>query len=199
MAATPSNMLPLGTIAPEFLLLDTVSNQKKSFRQLKGEKGSVVMFICNHCPYVIHVNSQLVKIGNEYQSKDINFIAISSNDVRNYPQDAPELMTKVASDLKYPFPYLYDETQEVAKAYQAACTPDFYLFNNNDQLVYRGRLDESTPKNNLLLDGKDLRQALDLLLDGKTIPEDKQKPSIGCNIKWKNPPELNLQKVKFKR
>jgi thiol-disulfide isomerase/thioredoxin len=195
MAATPSNMLALDTKAPNFKLLDTVSGKYKSFNDVKGEKGTVVMFICNHCPYVLHVNDEIVRIANEYKPKGIGFVAISSNDVENYPQDAPELMTEQAKKVGYSFPYLYDETQEVAKAYKAACTPDFYVFDQNDRLVYRGRLDESTPKNNEPLTGKDLRKALDLLLEGKRIPDQEQKPSIGCNIKWKNPPKINLQKV----
>ncbi len=195
MAATPSNMLDLGIKAPVFELHDTVSGKKMSFNDVKGDKGTVIMFICNHCPYVLHVNDEIVRIAKEYQPKGIGFAAISSNDVENYPQDAPELMTEQAKKTGYTFPYLYDETQEVAKAYKAACTPDFYVFDENDSLVYRGRLDESTPKNEVPLTGKDLRKALDLLLEGKMIPDEEQKPSIGCNIKWKNPPEINLQKV----
>jgi len=195
MAATPSNMLEIGIKAPDFQLLDTVSNKKLSFKDIKKKNGTVVMFICNHCPYVLHVNSEIVKIANEYMPKEIGFVAISSNDVENYPQDAPELMTEQAKKIGYSFPYLYDETQEIAKQYKAACTPDFYVFDKDDKLVYRGRLDASTPKNNEPLNGKDLRLALDLLLEGKMIPDKAQKPSIGCNIKWKNPPEINLQKV----
>ncbi len=199
MAATPSNMLPLGTTAPDFKLYDTVSGKHLTFNDVKGEKGTVIMFICNHCPYVLHVNGQIVEIADEYMKKDIGFAAISSNDVKNYPQDAPELMTEQAKKTGYRFPYLYDETQETAKEYQAACTPDFYVFDSNNKLVYRGRMDESTPKNNLPNNGKDLRKALDYLLEGKIIPDAEQKPSIGCNIKWKNPPEINLQKVEFKK
>ncbi|MEW2921439.1 thioredoxin family protein [Muricauda sp. ANG21] len=183
MARTPSNMLPLGTKAPDFELLDTVSDQKLSLNQLKGEKGTVVMFICNHCPFVIHVNPEISKLGREYQSKGINFVAISSNDVENYPQDAPHLMKEKAQEMDYTFPYLYDETQEVAKAYDAACTPDFYLFDGNLKLVYRGQLDDSRPGNGLPLTGSDLRNAMDALLEGSAISAD-QKPSIGCNIKW---------------
>jgi peroxiredoxin len=183
MARTPSNMLPLGTKAPDFELLDTVSDQKLSLNQLKGEKGTVVMFICNHCPFVIHVNPEISKLGREYQSKGINFVAISSNDVENYPQDAPHLMKEKAQEMDYTFPYLYDETQEVAKAYDAACTPDFYLFDGNLKLVYRGQLDDSRPGNGVPLTGSDLRNAMDALLEGSAISAD-QKPSIGCNIKW---------------
>ncbi len=199
MAATPSNMLPLGTIAPGFKLYDTVSGKYLTYKDIKGKNGTVIMFICNHCPYVLHVNSEIVNIANDYKNKGIGFAGISSNDVKNYPQDAPELMAKQAKEVGYNFPYLYDETQETAQAYQAACTPDFYVFDANDRLVYRGRLDESTPKNNEPLTGKDLRKALDYLLEGKSIPDEAQKPSIGCNIKWKNPEEVHLQKVKFKR
>ena len=195
MAATPSNMLPLKTKAPDFKLLDTVSGKTLSFNDVKGPKGTVVMFICNHCPYVLHVNDQIVDIAKTYQDKGIGFVAISSNDVENYPQDAPELMTEQAKKIGYTFPYLYDETQAVAKAYQAACTPDFYVFDQADELVYRGRMDASTPKNNEPNDGKDLRKALDLLQEGKIIPDEEQKPSIGCNIKWKEPPQKNLQEV----
>jgi thiol-disulfide isomerase/thioredoxin len=199
MAATPSNMLPLGTQAPDFKLYDTVSGKYLTFKDIKGKKGTVIMFICNHCPYVLHVNGQIVAIADKYLKKGIGFAAISSNDVENYPQDAPELMTLQAKSVGYQFPYLYDESQETAKNYQAACTPDFYVFDHNDKLVYRGRMDESTPKNELPNNGKDLRKALDYLLEGKIIPDDEQKPSIGCNIKWKNPPEINLQKVEFKK
>ena len=198
MAATLSNMLPLGTKASDFKLFDTVSGKQLTYNDIKGKNGTVIMFICNHCPYVLHVNPQIVKIANKYQDKGIGFVGISSNDVENYPQDAPELTTQQAKKVGYNFPYLYDETQEVAKAYQAACTPDFYVFDSNDKLVYRGRLDESSPKNNIQLTGKDLRKALDLLLIGKMIPDEQQQPSIGCNIKWKGDQKVNLQKVNFK-
>lgn len=184
MARTPSNMLPLGTKAPEFELLDTVSDKILSLQQVKGEKGTVVMFICNHCPFVIHVNPEVSIIAKEYQAKGIGFVAISSNDVVNYPQDAPHLMKLKAKEEDYTFPYLYDETQKVAKAYDAACTPDFYLFDANLKLVYRGQLDDSRPGNGIPLTGKDLKTAMDALLDGKPIKEE-QKPSLGCNIKWK--------------
>ncbi|TYA71450.1 thioredoxin family protein [Seonamhaeicola marinus] len=185
MARTPSNMLPLGTTAPDFSLLDTISGAFKALNDIKGEKGTVVMFICNHCPFVIHVNSEIVALANSYSEKGIGFAAISSNDVVNYPQDSPEKMTIHAKTQGYPFPYLYDETQEVAKAYDAACTPDFYLFNSENKLVYRGQLDDSRPGNDKPLNGEDLRNALDHVVEGK---ENKalQKPSIGCNIKWKS-------------
>jgi len=184
MARTPSNMLPLGTKAPEFELLDTASNKTLSLEKLKGKNGTVVMFICNHCPFVVHVNPELSRLGKEYQAKGIGFVAISSNDVANYPQDAPDLMKEKAKAMEYSFPYLYDETQEVAKAYDAACTPDFYLFDANLELVYRGQLDDSRPGNGLPLTGSDLRNAMDAVLNGNAV-DSNQKPSIGCNIKWK--------------
>lgn len=183
MSRTPSNMIPLGTKAPDFLLPDTISETKLSLRNLKGKKGTVVMFICNHCPYVIHVNSMLVDLANSYFTKEINFIAISSNDVVNYPQDSPIKMKAHAQQNNYPFPYLYDETQEIAKAYNAACTPDIYVFDDNLKLVYRGQIDDSRPGNGKLLTGDDLKHALNCLLSN-TENERIQKPSIGCNIKW---------------
>src|SRR6056297_1668968 len=185
MARTPSNMLPLGTTAPNFELLDTVSDKKLSLEELKGEKGTVIMFICNHCPFVIHVNPMIVQLAKEYQQKGIAFVAISSNDVENYPQDAPHLMKDKAKEEDYTFPYLYDETQEVAKAYDAACTPDFYLFDSEMKLVYRGQLDDSRPGNGVRLSGTDLKNAMDAVLDGKAL-DSEQKPSLGCNIKWVN-------------
>ncbi|MBU2947100.1 thioredoxin family protein [Zobellia uliginosa] len=184
MARTPSNMLPLGTLAPDFNLLDTQTNQQVELSDLKGKKGTVIAFICNHCPFVIHINPQFAKLAKEYQSKEIGFIAISSNDVENYPQDAPHLMKKIAEEQNYSFPYLYDETQETAKNYDAACTPDFYLFDSDLKLVYRGQLDDSRPGNEIPVTGKDLRNALDALIENKSI-SNLQKPSIGCNIKWK--------------
>ena len=184
MARTPSNMLPLGTTAPDFSLYDTVSGNTLSLNELKGEQATVVMFICNHCPFVIHVNKQLVKVANDYTPKGISFIAISSNDVENYPQDGPDKMTIHAQENNYPFPYLYDETQEIAKAYDAACTPDIYVFNKDMELVYRGQLDGSRPGNFKRVTGKDLRHALDCVLANKQNSR-TQKPSIGCNIKWK--------------
>ena len=184
MAATPSTMMPLGTLAPDFTLPDTVSSKDLSLSELKGEKATLVMFICNHCPYVLHINDELVRIANEFKSKGIAFIAISSNDVVNYPQDGPELMKEQAARVGYPFPYLYDESQDVAKSYEAACTPDLFLFDESLKCVYRGQLDDSRPKNNLPVTGKDLREALNALLAGTPISEN-QIPSIGCNIKWK--------------
>lgn len=185
MAATPSNMMPIGTTAPDFTLPDTISGETKSLNELKGSKGTVVMFICNHCPYVIHIKEQLIAIANHYAELGINTVAISANDVENYPQDAPEKMTELMKDWGQPFTaYLYDESQDVAKAYQAACTPDIYLFDENAACVYRGRLDGSTPKNDEPLTGKDLRDALENLLN-KRPQNEEQIPSIGCNIKWK--------------
>lgn len=177
-------MLPLGTKAPDFNLPDTVSGNTYSFDDLSSDKGTVVMFICNHCPYVIHVNDQLVSIANEYKEKGVAFVAISSNDVENYPADSPDKMGMLAKELAYPFPYLYDESQEVAKSYDAACTPDFYLFNGSKELVYRGRLDSSTPGNGNPLTGEDLRNALNTILSGGN-PIEPQIASMGCNIKWK--------------
>lgn len=185
MAATPSTMMPLGTIAPDFTLPDTISGKMFSLSELKGEKATVVMFICNHCPYVLHVNDELVRIAKYYQPKGVSFIAISSNDVENYPQDSPERMKMQARKVGYTFPYLYDETQDVAKAYDAACTPDLFLFDDKLKCVYRGQLDGSRPKNDIPVSGKDLRAAMEAVLAGTRVP-DKQVPSIGCNIKWKS-------------
>lgn len=184
MAETPSNMLPLGTKAHDFKLLDTVSGKKLTLEDCKGLEGTVIMFICNHCPFVIHVNSKLVQLAKDFKSKGINFVAISSNDIENYPQDGPEFMKKRAIDEGYIFPYLFDQTQEVAKAYNAACTPDFYVFDSHLELVYRGQLDDSRPGNDVPVTGEDLSNALNALLHNMPIPQD-QKPSIGCNIKWR--------------
>ena len=183
MALTESTMLPLGTTAPNFHIKDVVSNNYYSLDDLKSDQATVIMFICNHCPFVIHVNPELVKIANEYKNQGVSFIAISSNDVENYPEDAPDKMSIVAKVLKFPFPYLYDKHQEVAKAYDAACTPDFYVFDGDMKLSYRGRLDQSRPGNNVPLSGTDLRHAIDQTIAGKSI--DAQYPSAGCNIKWK--------------
>ncbi|MBL7856777.1 MAG: thioredoxin family protein [Cyclobacteriaceae bacterium] len=185
MARTPSTMIPLGITAPDFSLPDTVSGKTTSLRDLQGEVGTVIMFICNHCPFVKHVNTELIKLAHDYPPEKISFIAISSNDVDAYPEDGPEKMKEVAQQLLYPFPYLFDETQAVAKAYDAACTPDFFVFDSTLSLVYRGQLDDSRPGNTIPVSGKDIRQTLDALLSGKSIPTE-QKPSIGCNIKWKN-------------
>lgn len=184
MAFTESTMLPLGTAAPDFSLPDTVSGRMISLSEVKTDKGLVVMFLCNHCPYVIHVNPEIVRVSKEYLAKGLGFVGISSNDAEKYPDDAPDKMKLVAQQLGYPFPYLYDESQAVARAYDAACTPDFYVFDKNLKLVYRGRLDDSRPKNDNPLTGKDLRTALDAVLAGEAVSE-IQYPSGGCNIKWK--------------
>jgi len=184
MARTPSNMIPLGTIAPEFNLPDTNSNNIYSFEDLKGSKGTLVIFMCNHCPFVLHVINEIVMIANDYRVQGLGVIAISSNDFVKYPEDSPELMTDFALQHKVDFPYLFDETQETAKTYDAACTPDFYLFDNQDRLFYRGQLDDSRPGNGIPLSGTDLRNAIDALIYNRILNE-IQKPSIGCNIKWK--------------
>lgn len=184
MAATPSKMIPLGTKAPDFKLPDTVSGKTLTLTDLKSKKATVIMFICNHCPYVKHVNHELVRLANDYLPKGVSFIAISSNDVAQYPDDAPDKMKEVAKQLGYPFPYLFDESQDVARAYDAACTPDIYVFDKDLKLTYRGQLDDSRPANEVPVTGKDLRAVLENLLNGKPVSTD-QKPSIGCNIKWK--------------
>ena len=184
MARTPSTMVALGTKAPGFTLPDTVSGKNLSLESIKGNKATVIMFICNHCPFVKHVNADLVKLANDYIKKGIGFVAINSNNVINHPEDAPELMTKVAAQLKYPFPYLYDESQQVAIDYDAACTPDFFIYDKYLSLVYRGQLDDSRPGNDIPVTGKDMREALDCLLNDQPVTE-FQRPSIGCNIKWK--------------
>ena len=184
MAQTPSNMLPLGTVAPDFNLVDTTTDKLVSLKEAMGKQATLIMFICNHCPFVLHVNSELVKLANDYKNSGIGFVAISSNDVENYPQDSPELMKKHAEQAGYSFPYLYDETQEVAKAYDATCTPDFFLFDSELKLVYRGQLDNSRPSLEKPVTGKDIRNALDAILAGKEVDQ-KQIPSMGCNIKWK--------------
>jgi peroxiredoxin len=185
MVQTPSNMIPLGTTAPDFNLQDSISGEMKNLKELKSDLATVVMFICNHCPFVKHVQEQLVILADDYQSKGVAFIAISSNDIETHPDDSPERMKEVAQKFGYPFPYLYDETQEVAKTYHAACTPDFYIFDAEMKLVYRGQLDGSRPGNQIPVSGEDIRTALDNILTGVPVSPD-QKPSIGCNIKWKN-------------
>lgn len=177
-------MLPLATEAPQFRLKDTNSNFYYSFEDLKGSKGTLVMFICNHCPYVIHALPEILMIANDYRVQGIGIIAISSNDVEKYPQDGPEMMTEFAFKNSFDFPYLYDETQEVAKAFDAACTPDFYLFDAQNKLFYRGQLDDSRPSNGIPLSGSDLRNAIDALIYNRSLSS-VQKPSLGCNIKWK--------------
>lgn len=182
--AETSKMLPLGTKAPDFKLLDTVTNKMESLSDLAGSKATVIAFICNHCPYVKLIQPVLVAVAKQYQNKGVNFIAISSNSVESHPQDGPALMHEEAIQHHYSFPYLYDETQEVAKAYQAACTPDFYIFDKELQCVYRGRFDDATPGNGRAVTGADLTTALDALLAGQALSK-MQQPSIGCGIKWK--------------
>ena len=183
MAKTPSNMVPIGFKAPPFRLEDSVTNCMYSSDDLFGKKCTLLMFICNHCPFVIHVNSEIVSIANDFKSEDFKVIAISSNDIINYPQDSPKFMKKIANEQGYSFPYLYDHDQSVAKNYDAACTPDFYIFDEKKELVYRGQLDDSRPGNNITVTGKDIRDALNSLISGKQV-NPNQKPSIGCNIKW---------------
>lgn len=184
MSKTESTMLPLGTQTPHFNLTDVVSGTSISFPTAQKHTATLIMFICNHCPYVKHVNAELTRLANDYQPKDVYILAINSNDVVNYPDDSPEKMKLLAASEQFPFPYLFDETQEVAKAYKAACTPDFFLFDSRNKLVYRGQLDDSRPGNSIPVTGGSLRAALDCLLDNKVL-DMAQKPSLGCNIKWK--------------
>lgn len=184
MVLTPSKMLPLGTRAPDFRLRDAISGKDLGLSELRSEVATVIMFICNHCPYVKHVQKGLVELGNDYIPKGISFISICSNDIENYPDDSPENMKAVAKRLGYPFPYLFDESQEIARNYDAACTPDFYIFDHELKLVYRGQMDDSRPGNGKPVTGKDIRDVLDDILAGKQVTE-QQYPSIGCNIKWK--------------
>ena len=182
MAQTPSQMLPLGTSAPAFKLPDA-NGAMHSFDDAAGSHAYLVMFICNHCPFVKHVADELARLGDDYQAKNVAVFAINSNDFENYPADGPEKMNEEAALRGYAFPYLIDADQSVAKAYQAACTPDFYLFDADRKLVYRGQLDCSRPGNAVAVDGSDLRSAIDAVLSGKPVPGD-QVPSVGCNIKW---------------
>ena len=184
MARTPSNMISLGSVATDFNLLDVTSDSNVSLTDAKGNVGTVIMFICNHCPYVKHVNPTISRLAKDHNGDDIKFIAISSNDVINYPDDSPEKMKINAIENDFNFPYLYDETQETAKEYDAACTPDFYLYDSDLKLVYRGQLDNSRPGNNIESDGSDMENAIKCLKDD-IKNEELQKPSIGCNIKWK--------------
>ena len=184
MARTPSGMVALGTEAAQFELPDTVSGGLVSLEASRGRKATVIMFICNHCPFVKHVNPQLVRLATDYQSRGVSFLAISSNDAAGYPDDAPDKMHEQAISLAYPFPYLYDESQETARKYGAACTPDFFVFDQSMKLVYRGQLDDSRPGNQIPVTGRDIRVALDAVLQGNPVPVD-QRPSMGCNIKWK--------------
>jgi peroxiredoxin len=184
MALTPSTMLALGTPAPDFSLPDVVSGQTISLATFAGKKALLVMFICQHCPFVKHVQLELAKLGQDYQDKNLGILAISANDVANYPNDAPDKLKEMATSLGFPFPFCYDESQDTAKAYTAACTPDFFLFDDSYHLVYRGQLDDSRPSNGIPVTGSDLRAAISAVLTDQPVPPD-QKPSIGCNIKWK--------------
>ena len=184
MVAVPSTMLPLGTAVPEFSLINAVDGRLVSAADFKNDRALLVMFICNHCPYVGHVLKEIGRIAARYQPKGLGVVAISSNDVAAFPDDSPEKMRELATVEGWRFPYVYDETQAVAKAFKAACTPEFYLFDKGRKLAYRGQLDDSRPKNTEPVTGKDLRAALDALLVGKPVSAD-QKPSVGCNIKWK--------------
>ena len=184
MVRTASTMLDLGTKAPDFQLPDVVSGRTLSLGDFSGERGLLVMFICKHCPYVKHVQEELVRIGKDYAGKDIGIVAISSNDAEGYPDDAPNQLKAMADELGFNFPFCYDESQQIAKAYGAACTPDFFLFGSNRKLVYRGQLDDSRPDSGRPLSGQDLRAAIEAVLSGGRVTSD-QRPSIGCNIKWK--------------
>lgn len=184
MVLTPSNMIPIGMKAPDFSLPDVVSGKNRTLGDFQSEVAVVVMFICNHCPYVKHVQSELVSLAKTYIPRGVSFVAVNSNDVKNYPEDSPEKMLEDARRLGYPFPYLFDETQEMAQSYGAACTPDFFVFDKNFSCAYRGQLDDSRPENGKPVTGKDLRAALDCMIEGKP-PGEKQIPSMGCNIKWK--------------
>ena len=189
MALTPSTMLPLGTTAPDFKLPDT-NGKTVSPADFKDKSALLVLFICNHCPYVKHIRTGLAELGRDYASRNVAIVGINSNDVANYPDDSPAKMKEEVQSARYTFPYLYDESQAVAKAYRAACTPDIYLFDKDRKLVYRGQFDESRPGNGIPVTGKDLRAALDAVLAGDPVSPN-QKASIGCNIKWKagNEPE----------
>ena len=183
-------MLPLGTIAPKFQLPDVVSGKTISLDTFNDDRALLIMFICQHCPFVKHVQSELAKIGRDYSQKPLGIVAISANDVANYPDDSPEKLKQMAEELDLNFPVCYDESQEVSKAYTAACTPDFFLFDRDHKLVYRGQLDDSRPSTDIPITGKELRSAIDAVLQAREI-DFEQKPSIGCNIKWKlgNEPE----------
>ncbi len=184
MVRTASTMLPLGTPAPKFELPDAVSGEMMSLDNFSGAKALLVMFICAHCPFVKHIQTELAQLGKDYFSQGVAIVAISANDIEKYPDDAPEKLKEMAQNLGFNFPLCYDATQEVAKAYTAACTPDFFLFDSQQKLFYRGQLDDSRPGNDKPVTGKDMRAAIDSILAGEGVIED-QKPSIGCNIKWK--------------
>ena len=182
MVKTASTMLPLGTKAPDFSLVN-VDGSTVSLADFEGSPALLVIFMCNHCPFVIHVATELARLTDEYQKKGVAVVGISSNDVSSFPQDSLENMVREARERGYSFPYLFDNTQSVAKAYRAACTPDFYVFDKNRDLVYRGQMDSTRPDSGMEPNGEDLRRALDAVLAGKPVSRDQQ-PSIGCNIKW---------------
>lgn len=187
MALTASTMVPLGTKAPDFHLPDVVSGKTISLSTFADKQALLIMFICRHCPFVKHIQGELTKIGQDYLDSDLGIIAISANDAENYPDDAPNSLKALAVELGWQFPFCYDETQETAKAYTAACTPDFFVFDSSRQLAYRGQLDDSRPSNGKPVTGADLRAAIDTVLAGKPVTGE-QKPSVGCNIKWKSTP-----------
>lgn len=185
MARTESTMLPLGTSAPAFQLPDVVSGKTISLHSFADKHALLVMFICRHCPYVKHVQRELARIGQDYAGKSLGIVAISSNDAVAYPDDAPERLREMAVELGFNFPFCYDEIQDVARAYDAACTPDFYLFDGDRKLVYRGQLDDSRPRNEIPVSGRDLRKAIEAVLSGRPVDPD-QRPNLGCNIKWRS-------------
>jgi len=185
MSLTDSTMMPLGKKAPAFDLPDTVSGEQKTFVDIAGPNATVVMFICNHCPYVLHLIDEVVKVAEHFQPQGIGFVAISSNDISTRPEDGPEQMQVFAESRGFTFAYLYDESQEIAKAYDAVCTPDFFVFDADGKCAYRGQFDESRPKNGVAVTGAELRASLDAILEGDMIPGDVQVPSQGCSIKWK--------------
>ncbi|NQU43118.1 thioredoxin family protein [bacterium] len=184
MVETVSTMIPLGTRAPDFRLPDTQGNMV-SLEDFQGKPALLVAFICNHCPFVKHIRKGLADLAREYHKKGVGIVGINANDVTHYPVDSPDKMADEKQQAGYPFPYLYDESQEVAKAYRAACTPDFFVFDKDRKLVYRGQMDDSRPGKDVPVTGENLREALDSTLDGKPLPPQSQKPSLGCNIKWK--------------
>lgn len=184
MALTPSTMLALGRKAADFSMPDVVSGKTISLSDFAGKKGLLVMFICRHCPYVQHVQAEMARLGKDYAGLSLGIVAVSSNDAGNYPEDAPAKLKEMAQELGFNFPFCADETQETAKAYQAACTPDFFLFDEERRLAYRGQLDASRPGNGRPVNGRDLRAAIDAVLAGRPVAPD-QKPSVGCSIKWK--------------